>query len=120
MQPRPVHRPAIGGGRIWTILATRSSYAVPWAELIAACARADIVVSERRLPGKCAPRWLKLDRAMLSRTGGVAVTLSTGRVTSVRSGGRHPWEVPQTIAPPRPPYRERRNGRNGGLSDALR
>lgn len=108
------------GGRIWTILATRSSYAVPWAELIAACARADIVVSERRLPGKCAPRWLKLDRAMLSRTGGVAVTLSTGRVTSVRSGGRHPWEVPQTIAPPRPPYRERRNGRNGGLSDALR
>ncbi|WP_242417367.1 ComEC/Rec2 family competence protein [Sphingomonas panni] len=108
------------GGRIWTILATRSGYAVPWAELIAACARADIVVSERRLPDKCAPRWLKLDRRMLARTGGVAVTLSTGRVTMVRSGGRHPWEVPQTIAPPRPPYRDRRNGRNGGASDALR
>lgn len=108
------------GGRVWTILATRSGYAVPWAELIAACARADIVVSERRLPDKCRPHWLKLDRAMLSRTGGVAVTLSTGRVTTVRSGGRHPWEEPPTIAPPRPPYRDRRKGRNGGVSDALR
>ncbi|WP_206428927.1 ComEC/Rec2 family competence protein [Sphingomonas sp. 2R-10] len=89
------------GGRRWTILATRSGYAVPWAELVAACARADIVVSERRLPEKCRPRWLKLDRKMLARTGGVAVTLSTGRVTTVRRGGQHPWEVPQTIAPPR-------------------
>lgn len=108
------------GGRVWTILATRSGYAVPWAELIAACARADIVVSERRLPDKCRPRWLKLDRAMLARTDGVAVTLSTGRVTTVRDGGQHPWEAPPTVAPPRQPYRERRNGRNGGVSDAAR
>lgn len=108
------------GGRVWTILATRSGYTVPWAALVAACARADIVVSERRLPDKCRPRWLKLDRTMLAQTGGVAVTLSTGRVTTVRSGGQHPWEVPQTVAPPRPPYRERRNGRKGGVSDALR
>ena len=91
------------GGRVWTILATRSGYAVPWVDLIAACARADIVVSERRLPDRCRPRWLKLDRPTLARTGGVAVTLSTGRVTTVRSGGRHPWEVPLTIAPPRVP-----------------
>jgi len=105
------------GGRVWTILATRSGYAVPWAELVAACARTDIVVSERRLPGKCTPRWLKLDRAMLARTGGVAVTLSTGRVTTVRRGGRHPWEASPTIAPPRAPYRERRTG---GVSDARR
>lgn len=108
------------GGRVWTILATRSGYAVPWAELVAACARADIVVSERRLPEKCTPRWLKLDRAMLARTGGVAVTLSTGRVTTVRSGGQHPWETPPTIAPPRQPYRERRNGRNGGVAEVRR
>jgi competence protein ComEC len=108
------------GGRTWTILATRSGYAVPWDELVAACARADIVVSERRLPDKCTPRWLKLDRAMLARTGGVAVTLATGRVTTVRGGGKHPWEVPATIAPPRLPYRERRDGRNGGVSDARR
>jgi len=104
------------GGRVWTILATRSGYAVPWAELIAACARADIVVSERRLPDKCRPRWLKLDRTTLARTGGVAVTLSTGRVTTVRSGGQHPWEAPPVVAPPRPPYRERRYG---GNSDAV-
>lgn len=108
------------GGRVWTILATRSGYAVPWAELVAACAQADIVVSERRLPDKCTPRWLKLDRAMLARTGGVAVTLATGRVTTVRGGGRHPWEVPAMIAPPLGVYRERRNGRNGGVSDARR
>lgn len=108
------------GDRTWTILATRSGYAVPWADLIAACARADIVVSERRLPERCHPRWLKLDRATLARTGGVAVTLSTGRVTTVRRGGQHPWEAPQTIAPPRPPYRDWRNGRKGGVSDAAR
>ncbi|MGN5373766.1 ComEC/Rec2 family competence protein [Sphingomonas hankookensis] len=108
------------GGRRWTILATRSGYAVPWGELVAACARADIVVSERRLPDRCRPRWLKLDRSLLRRTGGVAVTLSTGRVTTVRRGGRHPWEAPETIAPPPPPYRVRRNGRNGGVSDAAR
>lgn len=110
----------MAGGRVWTILATRSGYAVPWAELIAACARADVVVSDRRLPDKCTPRWLKLDRRTLSRTGGVAVTLSSGRVMTVRGGGQHPWEMPQTIAPPRAAYRDRRKGRNGGVSAAVR
>lgn len=108
------------GDRRWTIVATRSGYAVPWAELVAACRRADIVVSDRRLPAACTPRWLKLDRTTLAGTGGVAISLADARVTTVRGGGRHPWEVPQTIAPPRPPYRERRNGRKGGVSDALR
>jgi competence protein ComEC len=82
-----------------TILATRSGYAVPWAELVAACERADIAVSDRRLPDGCRPRWLKLDRAMLARTGGVAVSLANGRVTTVRTGGRHPWEVPTRVMP---------------------
>lgn len=81
------------GGRRWIILATRSGYSVPWAELVAACARADIAVSDRRLPKGCRPRWLKLDRTMLARTGGVAVSLSRGTVVTVRGGGRHPWEV---------------------------
>lgn len=90
------------GGRRWTILATRSGYPVPWRELVAACARADIAVSDRRLPRTCTPRWLKLDRTTLSRTGGVAITLGTGRVVTVRGGGRHPWEVPERIAPPIP------------------
>ncbi|WP_082457982.1 ComEC/Rec2 family competence protein [Sphingomonas sp. Leaf10] len=108
------------GDRRWTIVATRSGYAVPWAELVAACRRADIVVSDRRLPPACTPRWLKLDRTTLTRTGGIAISLASGRVTTVRQGGRHPWEQPEKVAPPRPPYRDRRAGRNGAISDAAR
>ncbi len=89
----------IAGGRRWTIVATRSGYAVPWAELVAACARADIVISDRRLPAGCTPRWLKLDRAMLARTGGVALSLQDGRVRMARSGARHPWEWAETVTP---------------------
>jgi competence protein ComEC len=82
----------VAGGRTWRILATRSAYLVPAGELIAACREADIVVSERRLPRGCAPRWLRLDRSTLSKTGGVAITLSTGHVETVyRPGDRHPW-----------------------------
>ncbi|MEG8054147.1 hypothetical protein QP185_14450 [Sphingomonas aerolata] len=51
------------------MLATRSVYRVPIAEMVAACRRADIVISERGLPRDCTPRWLKLDRSMLARTG---------------------------------------------------
>ena len=80
------------GGRRWRILATRSAYLVPIADLIAACRSADIVISERRLPRRCTPRWLRLDRETLARTGGVAVTLSSGRVTGViGAGDTHPW-----------------------------
>ncbi|TXC72726.1 ComEC family competence protein [Sphingomonas ginsenosidivorax] len=82
------------GARTWRIVATRSLYPVPTAALIAACRSADIVVSERGLPRGCMPRWLRLDRWTLQRTGGVAVTLGTGRVTTVLSpGDRHPWRV---------------------------
>jgi competence protein ComEC len=82
------------GERTWRILATRSAYLVPAGELIAACATADIVVSERWLPDGCRPRWLRLDRDMLARTGGVAVTLRTGHVVTVlQPGDRHPWRV---------------------------
>ena len=82
------------GGRRWTVLATRSAYLVPAGDLIRACAGADIVVSERRLPTRCRPRWLRLDRPMLARTGGVAVTLGTGSVRTVLlAGDQHPWRV---------------------------
>lgn len=57
-----------------------------------ACARADIVVADRRLPRACAPRWLKLDRAGLRETGGVAISLTPRRVVRVRpAGDAHPW-----------------------------
>jgi competence protein ComEC len=95
-----------GGQRRWRVVATRSAYLVPAPALIAACGSADIVVSERRLPRGCTPRWLKLDRETLSRTGGVAVTLATANVTTVRTpGDGHPWITPPTVQPPRPPRR---------------
>lgn len=80
------------GARRWRILATRSAYRLDAAALIAACATADIVVSDRRLPRRCRPRWLKLDAALLAKTGGVAISLRTGGVTTVqRAYDDHPW-----------------------------
>ena len=83
-------------GRIWRILATRSPHHVGWRDMVRACAEADIVVSDRRLPRGCTPRWLKADRAFLARTGGLAISLGyPPRVTSVRDvAGGHPWAVP--------------------------
>ncbi|NJR79423.1 ComEC/Rec2 family competence protein [Sphingomonas sp. 36D10-4-7] len=80
------------GGR--EVLATRSAFLVPAARLVPLCRRADVVVSERRLPRRCRARWLTLDRATLERTGGVAVTFATGRIVTVRRArDRHPWVV---------------------------
>jgi len=83
----------IRDGRRWTILATRSPYLVPFSALRRACARADLVVSDRRLPPGCVPRWLKADRAFLRRSGGVAIRLGAEpRVRTVAElVGRHPW-----------------------------
>ena len=101
------------GQRRWRVLATRSSYPVPAAALIAACRAADIVVSERRLPRGCTPRWLKLDRETVARTGGLAITLGAEpRVATVLSpADRHPWRVPPQIAgQEREPVSNRRYG----------
>jgi competence protein ComEC len=85
-------------GRMWRILATRSAYMVPIGELISACRSADVVVSERGLPKRCVPRWLKLDRRVLRRTGGVALTLRTGTVVTIlNAGDRHPWRDPPVL-----------------------
>jgi competence protein ComEC len=80
-------------GRRWRLLATRSRDLVPIEALARACAEADIVVSDRRLPRTCRPRWLKADRTLLRRTGGLAFTLGqVGRVATVADRvGRHPW-----------------------------
>ncbi|WP_328804023.1 hypothetical protein [Sphingomonas sp. 8AM] len=81
-------------GRVWRVLATRSLYLVPAGDLVPLCRRADVVVSERRLPRQCRGRWLTLDRTTLARTGGVRVTFATGRVAAVRAAGdAHPWIV---------------------------
>jgi len=87
------------GGRQWQILATRSAQSIEWRALVDACAAADIVVSSRWLPRGCNPRWLKLDRDSLARTGGVAIYLGEEpRAATVAALiGKHPWaaDVPR-------------------------
>jgi competence protein ComEC len=81
------------GGSEWRLLATRSRTLIDWKPFTQACAAADIVVSDRRLPRGCVPRWLKLDSSALRRTGGLAIYLDgTPRVDSVADRlGAHPW-----------------------------
>lgn len=83
-------------GRRWRIVATRSPYHLPIGDFLAQCRGADIVISDRRLPRRCAPRWLRLDRATLARTGGIAISLATGTWRAVRRpGDGHPWVAPR-------------------------
>jgi competence protein ComEC len=92
----------------WRLVATRSAYQIDWDDLTRACASADIAVSERRLPRGCTPRWLKLDRIVLTRTGGIAIYLGKApRIDTVADRlGRHPWVVPPaTKLRSRPPAR---------------
>ena len=81
------------GGRSWRVLATRSGNRISWADLTTACAQVDIAVSDRRLPRACSPKWLKLDRSALRRTGGVAIYLrGSPRIETVAAEvGEHPW-----------------------------
>jgi competence protein ComEC len=79
-------------GRQWRVAATRSAYQVPTPDLIATCQAADVVISERRLPRRCTPHWLRLDRETLARTGGVAIVFGSRSIRTVRQpNDRHPW-----------------------------
>ncbi|PXW71326.1 competence protein ComEC [Blastomonas natatoria] len=74
------------------VLIGRSRERVPERALAAACRRADIVIAGRWLPKSCRPRWLKADRAMLGRTGGLAIYLGNRTVRTVaRDHAGHPW-----------------------------
>ncbi|MGD9810584.1 MAG: ComEC/Rec2 family competence protein [Sphingobium sp.] len=89
--------------RDWLVVATRTGVRVPWRALVDLCAQADIVVSDRRLPAGCVPRWLKLDRTHLARTGGTAIYLEEHRWESVTNAAdRHPW-----VAKPSLPHNRR-------------
>ena len=83
------------GAAEWRLLATRSATRIDWTNITRACANADIVVSDRRLPRGCVPRWLKLDRQALARTGGVAIYLSSKPRTDTVAErvGAHPWAM---------------------------
>ena len=89
------------GDRVWHLLLARGHDPAPMRDIVAACDRADLVIADRRLPTACRPRWLKADRALLDRTGGLALTLTAGRIETVRApADDHGW-VPQPT--PRPP-----------------
>ncbi|WP_076071061.1 ComEC/Rec2 family competence protein [Sphingomonas montana] len=116
----------VRGGRTWRLLATRSAYLVAIAEMNRACAAADIVVSDRYLPRSCTPRWIRADRGLLARTGGLAIDLTAAKVRTVRrAGDAHPW-VPVAVVRTRYGRRDRqfrpgdalhsRKMRGGGLS----
>jgi competence protein ComEC len=89
------------GGRDWQLLMSRSRYLAEAQVLAAACARADIVISERWLPRSCQPRLLKADGRMLSRTGGLSIVLGEPlRIDTVASGqGDHGWWRPSQARP---------------------
>jgi competence protein ComEC len=102
-------------GTEWRVLATRSATPIDWASIVRACADADIVISDRRLPRGCTPRWLKLDSIALRRTGGLAIYLDAWpRVDSVADRvGAHPWAQIAVNPRSRPRARFPKGRRNG-------
>jgi len=80
------------GGRSWRIGATRSPYRLSLPAFAETCSAVDIIVSDRRLPRSCVPRWLKLDKESLAKTGGLAISLYGPHVESVFAArDDHPW-----------------------------
>ncbi|MCU0892655.1 MAG: ComEC/Rec2 family competence protein [Sandarakinorhabdus sp.] len=82
----------VADGRRWQLLATTSRDWIDRAPFAAACASVDIVVSDRRLPAWCRPRWLKLDRTSLAHSGALALWLVPKRIVTAPAGDR-PWQV---------------------------
>lgn len=92
------------GDRQWTLLLTRTRDRFAERDLAAACAQVDIVVSDRRLPRSCRPRWLKADRRYLERSGGLAIDLADGEIARVAdSQGEHGWWPAPPVRQPRAP-----------------
>ncbi|GAB5347493.1 ComEC/Rec2 family competence protein [Alteriqipengyuania sp. 357] len=79
-------------GLVTHLLLARGREYVTERDLAAACARVDIVVADRWLPRSCRPRWLKADRRMLDKTGGLAIRFASREVETVAEGqGAHGW-----------------------------
>lgn len=79
-------------GRPWQVMMARSRDRVEERALAAACERSDIVIADRYLPYSCKPKWLKADRRLLDRTGGLTIDLANVRFDSVAdSQGKHGW-----------------------------
>ena len=79
-------------GQHWRLLATVSKDFVDRRRFEPACAAADIVIADRRMPGWCRPRWQMFDRRRLRDSGAVAVWLAVPHVESANAAaGDHPW-----------------------------
>lgn len=90
----------VRGGRRWRLLATTSREYIDRALFEPACAGADIIVADRRLPGWCRPRWLKLDAAALALTGAVSIRLADRTmITAAASVGDRPWQTGRVYKP---------------------
>ena len=82
----------VRGERSLLLLATRSRDLIEPRSFRLACAKADVVVSERRLPDWCRPRHLMLDRKRLEAVGGIALTLNPPNLRTGRAERNdHPW-----------------------------
>ena len=92
------------GGRDWHLLIAHGTVPVPERALAAACDLSDVVIAARWLPRSCKPQWLKVDRNMLDKTGGLTIDLERGKIVTVAEGeGQHGWWHPVE----RLPFRDR-------------
>ncbi|MBN8483326.1 MAG: ComEC/Rec2 family competence protein [Sphingomonadales bacterium] len=97
-------------GRTWQVLMARGTDYVNERELAAACEWVDIVIAARYLPRSCQPPWLKADRRLLDRTGGLTIDLGAGKVHTVAENqGSHGWWQVQTRGT-RPPLEQHTKG----------
>ncbi len=79
-------------GRTWDLLMARNRELIEERALAAACEKADIVVADRWLPASCKPKWLKADRNLLEKTGGLALNLDAETFQTVAElQGEHGW-----------------------------
>lgn len=87
------------GGRDWRLLITLSRDYIDRPRFEAECARADIIVSDRRLPHWCRARWQVFDRTALAKSGAVAIWLDPARIIRVNDrAGDHPWRSVPALA----------------------
>lgn len=82
------------------ILASRGRDRIEGVDMAAACAAADVVISDRWLPHECVGRWMTIDRDSLAETGGLAIYLGEApeAVATLRAGDGHPWRLPQQLS----------------------
>jgi competence protein ComEC len=82
------------------ILASHGRDRIEGADMAAACAAADVVISDRWLPHECVVRWMTIDRDSLAETGGLAIYLGEApeAVAALRVGDEHPWRRPQQLS----------------------